>query len=308
MRLTKLVPSRLRHYLGDVLFYKLFSVWEALGFHVIPNNHMSPIPDLRVLPADLWKNRSELVGLDMNEQGQLHLLQTIRSQWKSEYDALPWSPQAAPHRYYLDNPKFGPVDAEMLYGMIRSLRPRMIFEVGSGYSTYLSAQAALRNQRDGIDTQLAACEPYPNDILRRGFPGLSRLLPCRLEQVERSEFLKLGENDILFIDSSHVLRIGGDVQYLFLEVLPRLNPGVVIHVHDIFFPFEYPAEWPLRNHRFYSEQYVLQAFLAFNRCFGLLWVGSYMDWKYPDALRGAFDSYGKTGARPSSVWMKRLAW
>ena len=120
-----------------------------------------------------------------------------------------------------------------------------------------------------------------------------------------SEFLSLEENDILFIDSSHVLRIGGDVRYEYLEILPRLNRGVIVHAHDIFCPAEYPRQWVLEHYHFWTEQYLLQAFLTFNDSFEVLWGSSYMHINHPDKLEAAFSSYGRDVESPSSFWMRK---
>jgi len=149
--------------------------------------------------------------------------------------------------------------------------------------------------------ELIAIEPYPNEVLRRGFPGLSRLIPRKVEEVDLSQFDELKQNDILFIDSSHVLRIGNDVQYEYLEVLPRINKGIIIHIHDIFLPMEYPKNWVLKMHRFWSEQYLLQAFLAFNSAFEILWAGSYMHLRHPDQLEKAFSSYNRDAVWATNV-------
>jgi hypothetical protein len=116
----------------------------------------------------------------------------------------------------------------------------------------------------------------------------------------------LEENDILFIDSSHVLKIGSDVQYEYLEILPRLNKGVIVHIHDIFLPAEYRKEWVLKDHIFWTEQYLLQAFLAFNDNFEILWAGSYMHLKHPDKLEVAFNSYRRNERWPGSFWIKKI--
>lgn len=121
-----------------------------------------------------------------------------------------------------------------------------------------------------------------------------------------SVFKELGENDILFIDSSHVLKIGSDVQYEYNEILPRLNKGVLIHVHDIFLPLEYPETWVRQSHRFWTEQYLLQAFLAYNSAFKVLWAGHYMHWKYPDLLEKAFRTYNREITGPGSFWMRKI--
>ena len=113
-------------------------------------------------------------------------------------------------------------------------------------------------------------------------------------------------HDILFIDSSHVLRIGGDVQYEYLEILPRLARGVIVHSHDIFLPAEYPRHWVLEEHKFWTEQYLLQAFLAFNDSFEVLWAGSYMHLKHPEKLEEAFSSYKRERTLPGSFWMRKV--
>ena len=111
-------------------------------------------------------------------------------------------------------------------------------------------------------------------------------------------------NCFLFIDSSHVCKIGSDVQFLFLEVLPRIRPGVVVHMHDIFMPLEYPKHWGLDSGRFWNEQYLLQTFLSFNEAFEVFWAGHWMHIKHPDLLMKAFPSY-KAGVSPGSFWFRR---
>jgi predicted O-methyltransferase YrrM len=297
------VPAGLRRWLGLYLFDRLFPLWERLGFHVVPNNYMSPIPDLRTLKPDLWSKPSELPGIEMNDQAQLRLLHRLASQWGAEFDGVLAAPEQGP--YTGDRSKFGLMDGAVAYAMVRSLKPRRVLEVGSGHSTFLLGQAVVKNRRDGVATELVACEPYPNAALRSGLAGLSRLVPLPAQDLGLAEFARLGENDILFIDSSHVLRTGGDVQHLFLEVLPRLQQGVHVHVHDIFFPLDYPADWLFRNHRFYTEQYLLQAFLAFNRVFAVTWAGRYMQERYPRELAAAFPAHAAEASLASSFWMQR---
>lgn len=268
-----------------------------MGFHITENYFYQPIPDTRTLKDELWLRQSELAGVDMNEQEQFQLLNQFLK-FKNEYDAFPRDKALKPYEYYINNDMFGPVDAEILYCMVRHFKPKKIVEIGSGYSTYLFAQAILKNEAEnGNRAELTAIEPYPNEVLRRGFPGLSKLISAKVEEVDLSEFSELKENDILFIDSSHVLKIGNDVQYEYLEILPRLNKGVIVHIHDIFLPAEYPKKWVLGMHRFWNEQYLLQAFLAFNGAFEVLWAGSYMHLRHRNQLEKASSSYNR-----DTVW------
>jgi hypothetical protein len=172
----------------------------------------------------------------------------------------------------------------------------------------LSAAALLKNAAEEpghSPCDFTAIEPHPAPDIRAGFPGLTRLLERRAQDVPLETFGALGENDVLFIDSSHVLAIGSDVQYEFLEIIPRLRPGVLVHVHDIFLPAEYPKRWVVDG-RFWDEQYLLQAFLAFNNSFEVLWAGHWMHLTHPEQLRAAFSTYDPAKAAPGSFWMRRV--
>jgi len=289
-------------------FAKTFSFWEKQGFHVMPTCFTEPIPDTTKLKDDLWSKHSEMVGIDINERGSLNLLRLFSSSYKNEYDALSKTKTSIPYEFYVFNGVFETVDAEIMWCMIRHLKPRRILEIGSGYSTMLAAHAVLANRKDGgRECDLTVIDPYPGDIVSAGFPGLSRVIRKGVEEVPLTAFSDLRENDILFIDSSHVVKIGSDVQYLYLEVLPRLNKGVVVHAHDIFLPAEYPREWVKRCHRFWNEQYVLQAFLAFNREFEVIWAGRHIHLNHQDELEKAFGSCKKDGiSTPGSFWFKRV--
>ena len=281
-----------------------FSFWQRRGVHIVPNHFYQPIPDTRTLKDELWDERSALAGLRMNLGRQLELLAHFAAEFKGEYEALPRERTAVAHQYFVNNKAFESVDAEILYCMIRHFKPRRIFEIGSGNTTYLSAQAVLKNEAEsGKACDLVAFEPYPNEVLRAGFPGLSRLVETRAQDIPLEKFAELDEGDILFIDSSHVLKIGSDVQRLYLEILPRLNKGVLVHVHDIFLPAEYPREWVVGEHYFWNEQYLLQAFLAFNYTFKIRWAASYMHLSHPDQLAAAFNSYDRSTTWPGSFWM-----
>jgi predicted O-methyltransferase YrrM len=283
---------------------KYFELWQSYGFHVTAVHYDQPIPDTRALAVSLWDRISDLPGLDMREEQQKQLLSEIVARFKDEYTAIPKEASTQQFHYYLENAAFEAVDAEMLFGLIRLLKPRRMYEIGSGFSTLLSADALRRNRVDGDSCRLIAIEPYPSPEFEAELSSAVELWRVPVQEVALSEFQSLGENDILFIDSSHVCKIGSDVQYVFLEVLPRLRPGVVVHVHDIFMPVEYPKQWVLDWHRFWNEQYLLQTFLTFNSMFEVLWAGQWMHVKHPDLLTNAFSSY-KAARSPASFWFRR---
>lgn len=237
----------------------------------------------------------------MNDDEQLHLLREVFPKFRDEYETLPTAPTDDYTVFHFGNGLFDGTDALVLYCMLRHLRPRRVIGVGSGYATRLAAQAARANG----STELVCIEPYPDEVLQEGFEGLASLITARVEEVSLDLFTTLGADDVLFIDSSHSVRTGGDVTFLFLEVLPRLKAGVVVQVHDVFLPHEYPREWVVDGLRFWNEQYLLQAFLTFNSGFRVLLANSYLDVRYPDVLRDAFPNAPWWGG--GSFWMQRQA-
>lgn len=283
-----------------------FDMFQRIGIHVTPVHYYEPIPNTLTLKRSLWERPSELVGVNMNGPRQIELLEDFKARFKAEYDRTPRGRTSVAHEYYWDNNSYIGADGDMLYCMIRHFKPRRLFEIGSGNSTYMSARAVLENEREtGQKCEYVVFDPYPNPVIKNGIPGLTKVVESGVEDVDVKVFESLEENDILFIDSSHVLRIGNDVQFLYLEALPRLKKGTVVHVHDIFLPEEYPIEWVFSEHFFWNEQYLLQSFLTFNGKFEVIWASRYMHTTYPEEMSAAFQSCGVRGMRPCSLWMRR---
>lgn len=272
---------------------ELFLNWERHGFHVTPVHFYEPIPDTQSLPETLWSQPSQLVGIDMNQSTQLDLLRNHFTKLRDEYNKLPIEPPPGQKR------PFRGVDALVAYCMIRHFQPELVAEVGSGWSSLVLGQGAAKNK----NSALVCIDPFPGDVLRKGFPGLRSLIEKKIQDIDLEFFTQLGLGDVLFIDSSHTVKIGGDVNYLFLEVLPRLRPGVIVHVHDIFLPFEYRRDWVLDEFRFWTEQYLLQAFLAFNSEFEVLLANSYLNHYHREDFKTAFP--GLSSWAGGSFWMRR---
>jgi hypothetical protein len=277
----------------------VFQLWEQHGFHVTPVHFYQPIPDTRSLPETLWNRPSELVGIDMNDRVQLDLLQKHFPKFRREYEAFPTKPAEPSNRFHLNNGLFDGVDALVAYCMVRHFQPRLIIEIGSGFSSLLLGEAATKNNTSG----LVCIEPFPQDFLKNGVPGLHSLIEKKVQDIDLGFFSQLAPGDLLFIDSSHTVKIGGDVNYLFLEVLPRLKPGVIVHVHDIFLPFDYPRDWVMDEFRFWTEQYLLQAFLSFNSEFEVLMANAYLAHNYMEELKATFANSPWRGG--GSFWMRR---
>jgi len=185
--------------------------------------------------------------------------------------------------------------------MVRRFQPRRIIEVGSGFSSLVLGQAAAKNE----SSALICIDPFPHAVVRENnrVPALQSLIDSKVQELDVKFFSQLESGDILFIDSSHTVKTGGDVNYLFLEVLPRLKPGVIVHVHDIFFPSEYRRDWVLQQFRFWTEQYLLQAFLIFNREFEVLIANSYLNHYYAPDLKAVFPNLRRWIG--GSFWMRR---
>jgi hypothetical protein len=242
-----------------------------------PGHFYSPIPDLaeveRNSAALFATDRKELRGIDLRESRQLALLEEC----VPFYGEQPFTAtRTEKTRYFFENPAYSYSDAIFYYLVLRRFRPRRLIEVGSGYSTCIALDTDELFL--GSSLEMTCIEPYPQLMKSLVRPGdLSRitLRPEGLQNTPLEVFDQLGKDDVLFIDSTHVSRIGSDVNRLFFDVLPRLKAGVLVHIHDVFYPFEYPRHWVMEG-RAWNEIYVLRAFLEFNARFEILLFNTYI--------------------------------
>ena len=268
-----------------------FPLWERLGLHVLPARYFFPVPRTEDLPDALFDARSDCPGVDWRREAQRRHLHEVIAPYVREVAFEP-------------NGGLSLVDAAVLHATVRHYRPKKIVEIGSGHSTRITARACLMNQQEGAPCEFVAIEPYPSAALRQGMPGLSRL---RVEKVQRVELADFESCDLLFVDSSHVVAMGGDVIFEQLEILPRLKPGCLIHFHDILLPGHYWKDWVLGRRYYWTEQYLLQAFLAFNREFDVIWAARLMQLEAEAELRAVFPFYrpDDRSQRLSSLWIQR---
>ena len=234
-------------------------LFKRLGVFPIPNHYYHPLFDDRQLGKSLREDRP-LPGLDMNEAGQLKLLDNLTH--AEELAALDLNRQRAddPHAFRFGNGQFESGDAEFLYQIIRTTKPARMIEVGSGQSTKIAKLAFDANQKDGAPTASHICiEPYENPWLEALGVHVERR---RVEDCPADLFGQLDKGDLLFIDSSHIIRPQGDVLFEFLTLLPRLKSGVLIHVHDVFTPKDYLDDWVRDYVYFWNEQYIMEALLT----------------------------------------------
>jgi len=303
--------SALKH--GWISTY--FNAWElnAYGLNVtLAADYYSPLPDLRRLQKnrDRWSRPSDLPGLKIDLAEMKHFWNHATASFLAEFESLPSYGELTKESY---GEGYTPLDAMTLYFVLRDHRPSRYVEVGAGLSTYYASCAARQNLAEGQSMAITCIEPFPHAKLR-SIAGIN-LIEKDVQEVDCSLFEALGAGDVLFIDTTHALKIDGDVSYLYLEILPRLNKGVIVHIHDIPFPYNTPfpaetwvfdREWPV----FWTEAMLLQAFLCHNSEFQIRLSLPFIRFKEEEFLRGSILGYDqRKGPGPdtfSSIWLERI--
>lgn len=303
-------------------FAQVFRALQRLGVNVTPSHFYFPVPKLAALDRKDWHAKRPCSAVDLRIEDQVATLAEL-IRFNDEW-SFPEAITVKDHEFHFNNGYFERVDAEVAYSLIRQRRPRLVIEVGSGHSTLLLATALRRNAAEDAAGELISIEPYPSARLTKGVPGLTRLIRKPVQAVDIETFRSLEANDILFIDSSHVVAMDSDVLHEFFRILPELAPGVLIHFHDIFTPLDYPEKFVMTNLCFWGEQYLLEAFLSYNQAFRVVWASSAMQLFHPQLLADSFPGWKGSFSRmpkdlrvfapsldgsnvwPCSFWMEKL--
>jgi hypothetical protein len=301
-----------------------FRKFQGIGISLVPNHYYWPVPNFKELEARKWPAAHPPIGVDLALEKQLDFLQNVVPQYEAEWG--PDSGAIAKAGYRRGNGFFETVDAEIAYCLIRHLKPKRIIEVGGGHSSRVMVAALEQNFKvDGVRGILLTIDPHPDRFPKEALSDRVQLIAASVQSVDLDVFLTLESGDFLFLDSTHIVGIGSDVVREYLEILPRINRGVVIHAHDIFIPSEYPQSLVLKSLSFWSEQYLLEALLTFNLRFEVVWGSSAMQDFNPEALERTFPHWKHSyqnmapekrrflpsidGDRvwPSSFWMRKVA-
>jgi predicted O-methyltransferase YrrM len=269
-------------------------------------HYYSPLPDNRELAREprrrmLWPERDRPTpGIDWNEQEQEDLAEVFAQQ---ERLAFVDEETPDPTEYWTRNDQYPALDAWVLEAVLRYLRPRQMIEIGSGYSSLVSA----RVNREFLNSSMrfTCVEPYPRGFLQAGVPGISHLRTEEVQDTPLELFERLGDGDVLFVDTSHTVKTGGDVAWIYGEILPRLSPGVVVHIHDAFIPGEYPEEWVMEGWG-WNEIYLIKAFLAFNSGYRVIFGVRWMLQNRTELIDRAFPGFREHRDRGgAALWLRR---
>lgn len=289
-----------------IIYRKLQSIFGQVDF--VPSGHFySPIANKIEIEEGINNinyDPKSLLGINLNIDEQLKLLKIFGKFYKD----IPFKENKGNQRYYFNNDAYCHSDAICLYSMIRHLKPKNIIEVGSGFSSALIHDVnelyfKWGGENKGIN--IIHIEPYPallKKLLKPNDFNDTLLYENRLQEVDVNIFCKLENNDILFIDSTHISKINSDVNKIFFEILPRLNSGVYIHFHDIFYPFTYPSDW-LREKNSWNESYILRAFLQFNSDFEIVFFNTCINTLYENDFINTLPLSEKN--RGGSIWIRR---
>jgi len=275
------------------------NLFMYLGVLPVLDHYYQPLINPKKHLTKSLRDDRDLRGIDLNVEEQLNLLEKFN--YNDELLTFPLNNQG--NDFYYDNGSYCSGDAEYLYNMVRYFKPKRVLEVGCGNSTLMIRNAINKNR---FDDSNYAChhiciEPYGQDWIE---DMKIELIREKVENIDKSLFKMLESNDILFIDSSHIIRPQGDVLFECLEVLPILKSGVLIHIHDIFTPKDYLNDWVLKQHMLWNEQYLLEAFLSFNSEFRIIGSLNFLAHNYFKQFSEKCPVFAKQiGREPGAFWM-----
>lgn len=282
----------------------LHAAAEALGYDVVRRTPYSPIPARLDRATPDGQPCTSLAGIQLDAAAQLAWLDRDLTPYFPEVEAA-LAPFVERGEFDFRNGYFQGLDVAVLFAMLRHLKPRRVIEVGSGFSTRVMLAAAAANARNGRPLALTSIDPEPRIDLHVA-PGNGHVHErSSATAVPVARFLELAAGDVLFIDSSHTVKRGGEVNYLVLEVLPRLGSGVVVHFHDIFLPQDYPRAW-FESGTYLSEQYLVQAYLADNRAWEILFATHAVAQIHAAELRATTKWFDPSDIGQESFWIRRL--
>jgi hypothetical protein len=270
--------------------------WPAGHFY----SPIASLADVRRREGRIFNVPTSLAGIDLNDEGQCRTVAAIAA----HFSVIVLPEKTRPGiRFYYDNPNIGHGEALIYSALLRQVRPKRVIEIGSGFSTLLLLDT-LDQLRDNA-TSCTCIEPYPDllhSLISSRDSARIEIRACAAQDADLAWFEGLQSGDILFVDSTHVSKVGSDVNHILFEILPRLNSGVYVHFHDVYYPFEYPKKWVFEG-RNWNEAYLLRGFLQFNSGFTIQCFNSYLGHFHPELFRDTVPLFLENPG--SSLWLRR---
>jgi hypothetical protein len=290
-----------------MLFYRRFGshklplskkILNFFGVFPLTNHYYEPVFNFKKLKKKLYKDRN-LPGINFNLNQQLNNLSNLI--YANELIELNLKKKSPNYNFNIKNQFFEYGDAEIYYQLIRHIKPKNILEIGSGQSTLVALEAIKKNRIiNKVNTKITCVEPYENIWLN----SLDiKILRKKIEDVDKSYYLNLKKGDILFVDTSHIIRPQGDVLKIFFEIIPKLKKGVIIHIHDIFTPKDYPEKWLIKENKFWNEQYLVEALMMNKNKYEIYLMLNYLKNNVYRKLK-KICPYLKENCEPSSLYLK----
>jgi predicted O-methyltransferase YrrM len=298
------MPVRLRNRVLWVL-HRNPTLMDSWGYHLRPFHYYEPIPEFSAITQEQALKRRFSTAIDWRLEAQLDFVEKL-SAYSGEIQQLA-EEQDSTLKFNFFNDFYFELDAAVYYALLRQVKPAQVIEIGCGYSTQIAAKAIARNQQEGKVGKIICIEPYPESRLTEANLEF-QLINEKVETMDLKVFEQLDPGDILFIDSTHTVKFGSDVCREILEILPAISSGVWIHFHDIFFPYDYPPKWLIEERRAWNEQYMLEAFLAYNHSFQVVLANHWLSVDYPQEVAKIWsgvlnwkDPYHHCG----SLWLRK---
>lgn len=302
--------------MGSNLLFKSFSILDRAGIHLMPKHYYTPVPDCSWLESNrpLWIGRSSLTGIAWDLDAQFAWVKDACEPYYGEVAGLEF------YRSLTQTgagPGFGEIESQVLHCFMRRYAPANVIEIGSGASTMCMLEAARLNQRKGERVSKITCvEPFPSSTVRSSKE--IELIAKVCQEVPHSLFDRLSNGDLLFIDSSHAVKVGSDVLRIYLEIIPRLPPGIFIHIHDIYLPYAYPRN-VFTKPFWWQETAMLMALLINNPKVKVLSCLSALHYDYSEQLQKVLPDYSPApneeglsvssstqGHFPASIWLQTV--
>lgn len=278
---------------------------RKLGMTLIVHHFYQPIPDEE--QVSIYRNKQRPVDkINWDIPGQVEFADSLLKEFSGEYNDLK---SLMAYGYNANDGTFGSGSREFYYSIIRKFEPARIIEIGAGNSSLICLAALKKNHEEtSKKASFISIEPFPNEKIKaienHNYDFVDyKLILNKLQVVDPALFQTLDKNDILFVDSTHVFKQGSDVEYEFLKIYPYLNKGVIVHIHDIFSPFDYPNIWNSKYYHFWNEQYFLEVFLLCNDHFTVLAGLTMLNHEKPEVFMNHIKGYS-TDSYSGSFWMQ----